>query len=67
VSTSSADILVSYDRAFPWQVFAVGALLLLLAFAFRRTKWAAPAFLIVGTACMGGAALLWAGLFRGQA
>jgi len=67
VSASSTDVLLSYNRAFPWQVFAVGALLLLLALTFRRTRWAAYAFLIVGTVCMGGAVLLWAGLFRGQA
>lgn len=67
MTASSTDILLSYDRTLPWQVFAVGALLLLLALAFRRTRWAAYAFLILGAACMGGAALLWAGLFRGQA
>jgi hypothetical protein len=59
-------VIVSYDHAFPWQVFAVGALLLLLAFAFRRTRWAALACLTVGAACMVGAALLWAVQFRGQ-
>lgn len=59
-------VIVSYDHAFPWQIFAVGAVLLLLAFALRRTRWAAYALLILGTACMGGTALLWAGLFRDQ-
>ena len=60
-------VIVNYDAGFPWQVFAGGALLLLMAFVFRRTRWAAYAFLILGTACIGGAALLWAGLLRGQA
>jgi len=50
-------VIVNYDYAFPLQVLAVGALLLLLAFAFRRRKWAAYTFLILGTACMGGAAV----------
>lgn len=60
-------VIVSYDHAFPWQVFVTGALLLLLALAFRRTRWAAYALLACGAACLGGAALLWAGLFQGQA
>lgn len=57
-------VIVSYDHAFPANLRS-GAVLL-LAFALRRTWWAAYALLISGTACMGGAALLWAGLFRDQ-
>ncbi|CAM4437768.1 hypothetical protein DEMA109039_20100 [Deinococcus marmoris] len=52
-------VIVSYDHVFPWQIFAVGVVVV-LAFALRRTRWAAYALLILGTACMGGAALLWA-------
>ena len=59
-------VIVNHDAGFPWQVFALGTLLLLLAFVFRRTQRAAYALLILGAACMGGAALLWAGLFRGH-
>ncbi|AZI44262.1 hypothetical protein EHF33_15335 [Deinococcus psychrotolerans] len=53
-------VIVNYDADFPWRVFALRALLLLLDFVFRRTRWAAYAFLILGMACMGVAALLWA-------
>ena len=59
-------VIVNYDAGFPWQVFTGGALLLLLAFAFRQTRWAAYAFLILGAVCMVGAALLWAGLLWGE-
>ncbi|CAM3868804.1 hypothetical protein [Deinococcus frigens] len=66
MTASSTDILFSYGAAFPWQVFVVGALLFVLAFAFRRKRRAAYAFLTCGAACMIGAALLWAGIFQGQ-
>lgn len=59
-------VVVSYNHAFPWQILTMGAVLLLLAFAFRRTRRVSLLCLMAGTACVGGAALLWVRLFQDQ-
>lgn len=56
-------VIVSYDAAFPWHVFAEGALLLSVAFVFRRSRKFLYFFSIWGTALLIGAVLLWAGVF----
>ena len=58
MSAESTDVILSYGPAFPWQVFAGGAVLLALAFAFRRTPWARWGLLTLAGLCFLAAWLL---------
>lgn len=60
--TSRTDLIVSYGPAFPWQVFALACVLLVLAFLFRRVPWARWVLAVAGVLALIGAGVLWAGM-----